>query len=103
MKPFFVPDDFNSNISKISAAEIANAKLTALIEAAPVVYRREYSEHWMRLSTVADKEQARLMFIEMIKKEPCKHEPELGRGDHLKYSDCKHCGVKLVAEWTEAK
>lgn len=40
--------------------------------------------------------------IEEIKKAPCKHEPYNPLSPirlESKYEMCKHCGVKLVAEW----
>lgn len=52
-----------------------------------------------------DTHTARLAFIEEIKKEECKHEPEhifIGPETGNWSTICKHCGVKLVAEWKEA-
>lgn len=61
---------------------------------------------------------ARLVAIEEIKREPCKHEPKpvwVGDKDKVfiaseieitvngNHWECKHCGVKLVAEWKAAE
>jgi len=56
---------------------------------------------------------ARLAFIEEIKKEPCKHEPEdiqiFNASGNYRFSfgagisKCKYCGVELQATWSEKK
>ena len=87
------------------AAIIANEKLNKLIESWPVVYGwypPTYPQGtWTSSETIhsTSTHTARLAFIEEIKKEPCKHEPKVTEGitSYLPY--CKHCGVKLVAEW----
>lgn len=80
-------------------------KLNALIESWPVVYVRPGPKMGFVASSLylneRDTHKARLAFIEKIVKEPCKHEPSnLFLNDPRTYeAKCKHCGVKLVAEW----
>lgn len=122
MKPFFTPEDFPNCLSRemTEIANLANAKLNALIEAAPVVYINRISDGTMNHFTCVAKyandrpeyyrEKARLMFIEEIVKKPCRHEPSDSVKwieDDSKFSNfstkCKHCGVELKATWSEVK
>lgn len=123
-KEFFTKDDFEYlTLTRETAARNANEKLAKLIESWPVVFgtngdspggwttiRDDDEETWY-----PDTHQARLAFIEEIKKEPCKHEPIMTvrfpgfdrSGTHFKsvpeLIECKHCGVKLQGTWTEVK
>ena len=116
-KPFFTPDDFRAayNHFGISVAstmsEIANAKLDKLIESWPVVYGsydgKTFTVPDPKLglksgTSTPDTHTARLAFIQPIA--PCKHEPYLSSDggilvDAYGDSECRHCGVELVAEW----
>ena len=89
-------------------------KLNALIESAPVVYcskpDKENSHLWNHHKCDGyGTHKAHLMFIEEIKKEPCKHETyEKNTFDGAFFgspwtTSCKHCGVELVATWSEKK
>jgi HNH endonuclease/AP2 domain len=42
-----------------------------------------------------------LAFVEPIVKEPCKHEPTWTNGGIELLEKCKHCGIKLIATWSE--
>ena len=79
-------------LTSVQATEIANEKLNALIEAAPLIYSNPDSQgilsEWDKEEKgpyPGDTHKARLMFVEELGKEPC-----------------KHCGIELRATW-EAK
>lgn len=107
MKPFFTREDFDEYLSTHLQiiVDIANTKLQKLIDEAPVFYgSKADGTTWTNTPWESDKVKARLMFIEPIVKEECKHEldvndvnPSITRGT------CKHCGVELKAEWKEVK
>ncbi len=110
MKDFFKPEDFSPIMSNEGLAKVANEKLRKLIEASPLVYGlKTRSNKWafdQEENHFTNTHTARLMFIEEIKKEPCKHEPSKTRLDFggIPISICVHCGVELqVAEWREVK
>ena len=50
-----------------------------------------------------DTHTALLIEIQPIVKEPCKHDPVLVTLLREQYHECRDCGVKLKAEWTEIK
>lgn len=117
MKDFFKPLDFiyddDLKFTANTAANLANEKLSRLIESSPVVFASKpdgKSELWSNNErTGHDTHSARLMFIEEIKQEPCKHEPIIvmtqdseGFSVSAVLHKCARCGVELVAEWREA-
>lgn len=76
----------------------------------PVVTGWQDDDSWVWGTSVnkPDTHTARLVAIEEIKREPCKHEADgLISGTVVEYSlnniKCRHCGVKLVAEWKAAE
>lgn len=109
-------------------ADVANEKLTKLIEAAPVVFGKPLHPtntdpedlkryQWSKNKISGDTHQARLFHIEEIEKKECKHEP-VGRfgpkgarpyeGSVTSHAfglvqpssyECLKCGVELQAEW----
>lgn len=107
----FTNDDFDFAQTEI-ASDYANEKLNALIEAWPVVTTQKappknpdgsgitiIGQQWTELiDSPYQTHQARLAFIEPIKREPCKHEPFI-KGDRA-YKACTICGVELVATWS---
>ncbi len=126
-KDFFKPEDFIfgedgspfEGIAKLfglkeKASDFANEKLNKLIESWPVVYGitedanipRLASLEWEFMKRPKDTHKALLAFIEEIKKEPCKHEPNFTQfAIDEKYKTnlplkCKHCGVELQATWS---
>jgi len=128
LKDFFTPEDFvtlkeykiNFEFKKILmtyefacklAAIDANAKLATLIESSPVVYG--YGENpgrssiWNMNNAEKYTHTARLICIEELPQEPCKHQPSSRENikdsnGNLK-SHCQICGAKLVATWSEVK
>jgi len=111
MKDFFKAKDFaqgiGENIQQINA-DYANEKLNKLIESWPVVYgsNKRPLDGWNEKSYESTTHKARLAFIEEIKKEPCKHEPIQFQDDEGNLAAnfiCRHCGVELVATWSEKK
>ena len=81
MKDLFKHDDFRHDLWKhleedelIAVVKIANTKLNAIIEQAPVVYGQvppsEDEMYWFPQQSSKDIKKARLMFIEPIVKEP---------------------------------
>lgn len=125
MKNFFKPEDFGNDhvlniqirhntISIQDAAKTANEILSKLIESCPVVYLNDYRSVYAGIRFISTEltntntHQARLAFIEEIKKEECKHYPtEHWTGDYASelrpVVKCKHCGVELQATWSEKK
>lgn len=97
-EPSYRPEDI--------AVEV-NAKLNALISDAPVVYK--FASAWLSMNGTEATHGARLICIEKLVKEPCKHEADFSKGlapaSYLYpvklMSKCKHCGVELVAKWEE--
>lgn len=115
MKDFFTAKDFEDSmtdegypdVTPQCAADMANAKLNALIESWPVVYAKQAQKDengndvnfWKTFQHFGvDTYKARLAFIEEIVKTPCLHEPNL-LNQKIGGWFCKHCGVELVAEW----
>lgn len=127
-KDFFKPEDFIfgedgspfEGIAKLfglkeQASDLANAKLNKLIESWPYAYGSHTSPSWyVEGETEIDKSKAtrlaRLAFIEEIKKECVKHEPEFKTfkfttannevlAADFNFLKCKHCGVALQATW----
>lgn len=99
-------------------AMLANRRFEAWLKEQPVVYGHDLNgecETWNfahyrdNYPATSDTHTARLVCIEEIKREPCKHEPRTeiyneGFNDFRVFmDDCKHCGVKLVAEWKAAE
>lgn len=136
MKNIFKPEDFSyltgyQKDKAEKAAKLANEKLNKFIESWPIVYGKYNCmpqggvSDWIYRTTNRQYDKhthtARLAFIEEIKKEPCKHEPEIILGNEgFKVSwpvpfqpniykqifvkvKCKHCGVELQAPWSERK
>jgi len=108
----FKPEHFSRHVAKISIAEEANAVLDTLIEAAPVVYEFTNSasiQSWIHIEAIGATRKARLIFIEPIVKEPCKHEPMQAfdcDGEKIKNAyvlKCTICGAALQATWSEIK
>lgn len=91
-------------------AKIAQAKhdawLTDVMKDAVVLYSNpDKNIDWSKEKMKYDTHQALLIDIRQIEKKCQRHEPTLTRnsdGYAEKYI-CKHCGVKLVAEWKEKK
>jgi hypothetical protein len=108
MKPFFTPEDFdkplyNDQCVMASAIASANAKLE---REAAVMYGYEQSGHWYYRSNsdmTGQTHTAMLINIRPIEKKCVKHEPTVFDGHivSIPFSNCKHCGVELVAKWTE--
>lgn len=110
-KPEMFLNQFTQNLRQIDledAAEIANTKLQQLIDASPVVYGRwdgvyrQFGESYASKHNPENTYKARLLFIEPIVKEPCKHEPlgeHLMNGKTIYHTECRHCGIELKAEW----
>ena len=104
MKPIFTPEDFDFNIvcglalqiGPVDACNLANAKINKLIDSAPVVYAPNIKAMWNSSKTSYDTHRARLMFIEEIEKEECKHRP---RAIDERQSNCIYCNIELIAEW----
>lgn len=111
----FKPEDFytSENIQKTTAglaARVANRKLEEWLSQAPVVYggptlANIYSIQQSKINTF----KAKLVCIEELPKEPCKHEP-VKRISPFMYRNetsgpctyepnCRKCGIELVAEW----
>jgi hypothetical protein len=93
----------------MTCAERSNAKLDRWLEAQPKVYGKSQNDFhflWNQSAINFDENTykhthtARLVCVEPIKKEPCKHEPR-NKNDLVPY--CKHCGATLVAEWREVE
>lgn len=125
MKNFFKATDFFTPLVSNEVASIANKKLSDYLESLLVVYGVAGTTEWSRVRGDGDTHKARLFGIEEIKKETCKHEPatfeinntfyagiynpKLGGYQHEKQESsinvfsnkCKHCGIELVATWSE--
>lgn len=108
-KDFFKPDDFNSWVDAEGLANIANEKLSKLIESWPVVYGHGWNFesptpsrywHWRKDGHTHT---ARLAFIEEIPKEPCKHATPYRLAQDEEEWRCADCGVELEATWKEKK
>lgn len=110
MIKLFKPEDFISITNhevKCSVARTANAILSRELDKAPVVYgelaEEGFASYWSDslLHQESGKKKGYLMFIEEIKKECTKHEPEsvYDKQWKLSHHECKHCGVKIKAEW----
>lgn len=118
----FTPEDFNGKPDyplpqdmKTYIANQANEKLNKLIKSWPVVYaeKKEGFQPWHNVEFVGATHKARLVFIEELPKEPCKHEPAwdlrsallpgLIAPSYFGNPKCYKCGVELVAEWKEKK
>lgn len=107
--PFFEPIDFKMDgmqtVSFVTASQIANEKLNALIESWPTVYGSHQDGEWNSCATLRtsdDTHTAKLAFIEELPKKECDHEPSRAleiRDPHPIYR-CKHCGVQLFASWS---
>ena len=85
-------------------AMIQLARLVFRLQSRPVVYAFKNKAGWDTFDKKDNNEyathKARLMFIEEIVKESCKHEPYKNTLTRAYQSvDCKHCGVELVADW----
>lgn len=107
-KPEFNPGEFSSD----EDAALAQAKFDEWfkqIENAPVVYGvfkgGVFTVPDPRLglrsgTSSPETHTARLVDIQEIKKEPCKHEPDWEE-EGVGRPYCKHCGCELVADWRE--
>jgi len=100
---FFSPEELYGMPTE-EAATFCNERINKLIKSSPFVYGYKEGTHitWGYLDKTIT-HCARLMFIEEIKKEPCKHEPILKQNEdgYNQRHICKHCGVELVTEWKE--
>jgi hypothetical protein len=77
-------------------------KLNKLIESWPSVFSGEsYNDKWIDCETMHTTKTAKLAFIEEIKKECPKHEPQSGWYMMPNPVKCKHCGIELLVEWRE--
>lgn len=118
MKQFFKPDDFSKARTNFDCASIANLILDDEIKKAPVLVQLEPEKTfgWFEADGFTPKyfkRKARLMFIEEIQREPCKHEPVQTNAHVILTSippkqpkpefKCGICGVELVATWSEKK
>lgn len=129
MKDFFEPEDFcDMGFAEMDyACDQANKKLNKLIESCPVVYLNwgTSKPYNMDFNINDHSHKARLAFIEEIKKEPCKHEPNTyetstivegflpARPGYFSRTEsekcifispkCQHCGIELQATWSEKK
>lgn len=114
MKPIFEPSDFDSweafppqMSAKAVMARIANAKLEKIMAKWPIGYAtiKETDNEIIVTSLCPTKHSdathtARLAFIEPIKRECAKHEPEDGWFMLSRpYVKCKHCNAELEATW----
>ena len=115
MKQIFKPEDFKTdypNLTCNDVANIANNKLKKLMESWPVVYANKTHggnyEEWFKDPYPGHEVIARLAFIEPIKRECEKHEPDPlnpiiawhnTQGATVIF--CRHCGVSLEATWRE--
>jgi hypothetical protein len=90
--------------------------LEKILRESPVVYGKVTDGQLTRFSDIKDcldTHTARLLLVEEIKKEPCKHEAAVYRNTwndtgprHIHDAEnlkCAHCGVKLKAEWKEVE
>lgn len=120
-KDFFKPDDFQLATIQIGgtsdmylytedAALVANEKLNKLIESFPVVYGafdgEKVTQTFGQIKSVSNTHIAKLAFIEEIKKECVKHDPNYvytGPSTQDWKAVCKHCKVELQATWSEKK
>lgn len=118
----FKPGDFMHRIHDERTCEkiahIANEKLNTLIEAAPVVYGFVGdSSFWSSDKSTFIKEnithKARLICIEELEKDLCKHEPYHSNANVILASNppqipkpiykCSKCHIELQATWSEVK
>lgn len=91
--------------------DAANAKLAQWRAQATVVYGKPEVGAWTDIENKLATHRALLIDIQELPKEPCKHEPpELTplqllaakqNGFTQSSTHCRHCGVKLRAEWKE--
>lgn len=107
MKDFFKPQDFPDLLGlREQAAENANEKLNALIESCPVVYGNMLANtdmRWLDERNSFHTHTARILDIQKLPKQECKHEPDLLKMFQeygLQNSKCKHCGIELRATWS---
>ncbi len=96
----FKPEDFETIIIATSEemnqiSDFANAKLKEWLDAAPTVYGDNDGLWIDRNRYKNDTHSAKIVCIEQIKTEPCKHEPV----EEIRHTICKHCNVKLDAKW----
>lgn len=105
----FNENDFNihsdPNYTKLLIKHKAQAKFDEWykqIENAPVVYGSiegsKVVQLFGQLPGCNDTHTARLIDIQEIKKEPCKHKPAHYENDD-EHINCKYCGVELIADW----
>lgn len=113
MKNIFKLEDFYAGdgfaLEPSDCAAMANAKIQSLIDAAPTVYGKR--NQWDITDGTQDSltgctHKAKLMFVEELKREPCKHQPigdDWTMKNGLWLGTCEYCGVKLEARWEEVK
>lgn len=109
---FFKEEDFNfkNDGQNANAAYYANQKIEKYLDSCPVVYGNPTAQYWQSFKGQAS-HTAKIICIEEIVKEPCKHEPsdfivqnktEMPENFVISYESfvfCKHCKTKLKAEW----
>lgn len=97
----FIQNSYSHMINSYLAADIANKKIEKLMADWPVVYGPTVGFWDTRHPAPGYKYQARLAFIEPIKRE-CKHEPNqiwTCNNHPLQKFICSKCNIELEAEW----
>lgn len=112
MKPLFTPEMFkpiSGWMSQVIVSEYANKIFTEWLQSQVVVYGWLDSENesgiWTTSESQGDTHTARLVCVEELKREPCRHEPSDTSFtiSPLSLSGfCNKCGVKLKAQWFPA-
>lgn len=113
MKPLFTPENLSIEstgyMSPTFAAKQAQQIFTEWLQSQIVVYGYDNSMNgWYEGKDRAVTHTARLICIEELKKEPCRHDPrwtnQIPGWHHGPGSEvaCYICGVKLKARWEAA-
>jgi len=107
-EPIFIWSDFNHTLSHQEIADIANAKIEKLISDSPRVYFYQESASDSKLGVFKTQydyhtHTAVLFDIQEIQRECVEHEPSYALSNGQEYTECKHCGKKIVAKWEVAK
>lgn len=103
----FTPEDFVidarfSGLTYDSATDVAQKKFDQWLSSQPKIKLvKRVGGTWCEPELREATHQCIGVCIEEIEKKPCEHEPrDFGQYDMNK-NICKHCGVKLRAEWKE--
>jgi len=104
---------FGAIMSPKLAAEQANKKLSDYLASCPKVTANCKTKGgamnvpkdvvWSSFADQYDTHTAILFNVTEIKKEPCKHEPDVTIQTWFDETQCKHCKVALIAHWEERK